>query len=129
MLYDVIPGTSFPDIRQMTPAYPASNTGRHELHRDTGPISTNWVSRSRSELFSHARISSIFDSTSEARLELSFGAMIGLPLIHKLVKPIKVTGSRTTNKLRFNELLVTKTQPKLGAADASVLREANPTVR
>jgi len=37
------------------------------------PNSTNRVSRSRSEFFTQARISSILDSTNEARLGLSFG--------------------------------------------------------
>ena len=39
---------------------------------------------------------------------MSFGSKAGLPLIHKLVKPIKVTSSRTTDELRFNKLLVSK---------------------
>jgi hypothetical protein len=62
-------------------------------------------------------------------LELSFGGTTGLPLIHTLVKPIKVTGSRTANKLRFDKLRVAEAQSQLWAADAAVLREADATVR
>ena len=60
---------------------------------------------------------------------MSFAGMRGVPLIHKLVKPIKVTGSRSTNKLRFNKLLVPKTQPQLRTADTAVLREPDAAVR
>jgi hypothetical protein len=60
---------------------------------------------------------------------LSFGGTSGLPLIHKVVKPIKVTGSRTTNKLRFDELLVSEAQSELRATDASVLREPDAAMR
>jgi len=60
---------------------------------------------------------------------LSVGGTRGLPLIHKLVKPIKVTSSRTSDKLRFNKLLVTEAQPELRAANAAVLGEADAAVR
>src|SRR5207245_9702634 len=52
-----------------------------------------------------------------------------LPLIHKLVKPIKVARSRTTNKFRLNKLLVSETQPQLRATDAAVPRETDAAVR
>jgi hypothetical protein len=60
---------------------------------------------------------------------LSVGDTRGLPLIHKLVKPIKVTSSWTSDQLRFDEMLISETQPQLRAADAAVLGEADATVR
>src|ERR1700690_1862093 len=86
------------------------------------------MSRSCAEFFSHAKISSIFESTSEARRRLSFGVTKGLPLVVKMVKPIKVTGSRTADELRVDELLVVQAQTQLGAAHASVLWEADTAV-
>jgi hypothetical protein len=49
------------------------------------------------------RSSSILDNTNEARFELSFGGTRALPLIHKLVKEIKVTSSSAANEFRFDQ--------------------------
>src|ERR1019366_7289087 len=78
---------------------------------------------------SHARISSIFDSTIKARRRLSFGATKGLPLVVKMFKPIKVARSRTADEFGVDERLVAEAQPQLGATQTSVLREANAAVR
>jgi hypothetical protein len=44
---------------------------------------------------------------------LSFGATIGNPLVHKLVKPIKVARSRPTDQICFNQFLVIKTKTQM----------------
>ena len=62
-------------------------------------------------------------------MELSFGGTRGLPLIQKLVKPIKIARSRATNKFRFNKLLVSETQAELRTADTAVLREPDAAMR
>jgi hypothetical protein len=56
---------------------------------------------------------------------LSFGAIKGLPLVVKNVKPIKIARSRLTNQFGPNKCLIPQTQPKVGTADAPVLRESN----
>ena len=53
---------------------------------------------------------------------------MGNPLIHKFVKPIKVARSRPTDQIRFNQLLVTKAETQMRAADTAVLRETDPAV-
>src|ERR1700693_6075882 len=78
--------------------------------------------------FSQDKISSIFESTNTARRRLSFGAIKGLPLVVKHVKPIKVARSRLTNEFGSNECLVPKTQSEVGTANAPVLREADSWV-
>src|ERR1700674_2665845 len=87
------------------------------------------TSRSWPEFFSHARISSIFDSTIKARRRLSFGGTRGLPLVVKMVKPIKVTRSGTADQFGIDQLLVAQAQTQLGAAHAAVLRKADAAVR
>ena len=78
---------------------------------------------------SHAKISSIFESTNTARRRLSLGAIRGLPLVVKHVKPIKVAGSWSTNEFGVDKLLIAQAQSQLCAADAAVLREADAAVR
>src|ERR1700693_6088506 len=78
--------------------------------------------------FSHAKISSIFESTNTARRRLSFGAARGLPLVVKHVKPIKVGGSWLTNEFGSDECLVPKAQTEVCTADAPVLRETDSWV-
>src|ERR1019366_4321592 len=92
------------------------------------PSSTNRTSRSCSLTLSHARISLILSKTNKARRRSSFGAAIGNPLIHKLVKPIKVARSRTTDEVRVDQLLVIEAETQVRAADAAVLRETNTAV-
>src|SRR5579862_2217039 len=78
--------------------------------------------------FSHARISSIFESTNTARRRLSFGAKRGLPLVVNNVNPIKVGGSRLTNEFGCGQSFVPKTQSEVCTADAPVLRETDSWV-
>src|ERR1700674_1032950 len=78
--------------------------------------------------FSQVKISSIFESTNTARRRLSFGAIKGLPLVVKHVKPIKVARSWLTNEFGSNECLVPEAQAKVRAADAPVLRETDSWV-
>src|SRR5271170_4063908 len=85
------------------------------------PSSTNRTSRSRSRAFSQARISSILSKTNKARRRSSLGASIGGPLIHKLVKPIKVARSWSTNQVDVDQLLVIEAEAQVRAADATVL--------
>src|SRR5580704_14750730 len=75
--------------------------------------------------FSHDKISSIFESTNTARRRFSFGATRALPLVVKSVKPIKVGGSWLTNEFGFGDGFVPQAQPKVRAADTSVLRETD----
>src|SRR6202162_1530552 len=75
--------------------------------------------------FSQDKISSIFESTNTARRRLSFGAIKGLPLVVKHVKPIKVARSRLTNKFGPNQLFVPEAEAEGTTADAPILREAN----
>jgi len=83
---------------------------------------------SRSFAFSQAKISSILSRTNNARRRLSFGDIIGNPLVHKLVKPIKVARSRPTDQVRFNQLLVIEAETQMSAAHTAVLWEPNPAV-
>src|SRR6202140_2569779 len=92
------------------------------------PSSTNFESRSRSMALSHAKISSIFESTNTARRRLSFGGMNGLPLVVKHVKPIKVARSWLTNEFGSNECLVPEAQSEMRAAYTPVLRKTDSWV-
>src|SRR5205807_1038615 len=84
---------------------------------------------SRSFVFSQRKISSILSSTRRARLRLSFGATSGLPLIRKLIKPIKVAPSCFSDEVRRYELVVAKAESQVRAAHASVPRKPNAAVR
>src|SRR4029077_15253304 len=75
--------------------------------------------------FSQAKITSIFESTNTARRRLSFGAIKGLPLVVKHVKPIKVGGSWLTNEFSSDECFVSPATAEGGAADPPVLRETD----
>src|ERR1700688_4166588 len=79
--------------------------------------------------FSHAKISSIFESTNTARRRLSFGAMNGLPLVVKHVKPIKVARSWLTNEFGSDECLVPEAQSEMRAANAPVLGKPDSWMR
>src|SRR5580693_7747734 len=92
------------------------------------PRSTNRTSLSRSFAFSQANISSILSRTNNARRRLSFGSIIGNPLVHKFVKPIKIARSRPANQVLFDQLLVIETKAQMRAAETTVLREAYPAV-
>ena len=59
---------------------------------------------------------------------MSSGEAIGNPLIHKFVKPIKVAGSRPTDEVRFNQVLITEAKTQMRAADTAVLRETDAAV-
>jgi hypothetical protein len=54
---------------------------------------------------------------------------VGRPLIHKIVKPIKVARSCFADEIRIDELLVVEAKSQTAAAPATVLGEANATVR
>src|SRR5215472_7508087 len=86
------------------------------------------MSRSCSFVFSQDRISSILPSTNKARRRLSFGDVIGRPLIHKLVNPIKVARPRFSDEVGCHELLVVETEPQVRATHASVLRKPDTAV-
>src|ERR1700751_4841512 len=90
------------------------------------PSSTNRVSRSASFRCSHARISSIFVSTNNARFLFSFGSMGGYLEI-KLVKPTKVL-SRAPNKAGVDQFLSAQVQADIRAGDARVLGKADAAV-
>src|SRR5579872_3182875 len=77
---------------------------------------------------SHAKISSIFESTNTARRRFSFGATRALPLVVKHVKPIKVGGSWLTYEFGFCDRFVPEAQSQVCTADASVLRETDARV-
>src|SRR5215470_5089976 len=85
-------------------------------------------SRSCSFVFSHARISSILPSTNKARRRLIFGDGIGRPLIHKLVKPIKVARPRFSDEVGRYQLFVAEAESQMRAAHASVPRKPNAAV-
>jgi hypothetical protein len=60
---------------------------------------------------------------------LSFGAIKGLPLVVKHVKPIKVARSWLTNEFGSDQLLVPEAQAEMCTADAPVPRESDSWVR
>src|SRR6266849_10469868 len=78
---------------------------------------------------SQNKISSILARTIRALRRLSFGGTSGLPLVVKVVKPIKVAGSGFADEFGLDELLVSQAEPQISAAHAAVLREANAAVR
>ncbi len=59
---------------------------------------------------------------------MSFVANRGLPLVVKLVKPIKVAGSGFADKFGLDKVLVAQAEAQAGAAQAAVLGEADATV-
>src|SRR6266480_837205 len=118
-----------PGTRRTTSVAPTANTARSELRTDNALDPRTTRPRSCSFVFSHARISSILPSTNKARRRLSFGGSIARPLIHKLVKPIKVARSRFSNEVRRYELFVAEAEPQMRAAHASVPRKPNAAVR
>src|SRR5229473_271572 len=85
-------------------------------------------SRSCSLACSQDRISSIFPRTTKARRRLISGDTRVRPLIHKLVKPIKVAGSWFSNKVRADQFLVTQTEAQMRAAHTSVLGKTDAAV-
>src|SRR6266852_4820495 len=66
------------------------------------PSSTNRASRSCSLVFSQVKISSILPRTKTPRRRFNSGATAARPLIHKLVKPIKIARSCLAHEIRVD---------------------------
>ena len=66
--------------------------------------------------------------TNKARLRLSFGGVIGRPLIRKLVKPIKVARFCLADEVHRYQVVVVKAQPQMWAAHAALLRKPDTAV-
>jgi len=70
----------------------------------------------------------ILPRTNTARFRLSWGGIDAPRLIHKLVKPGKVTRSCRTDEIGIDQLLVIETKPEMRTAHAAVLGEADSAV-
>src|SRR2546429_9089821 len=74
--------------------------------------------------------STLFPYTTlfRSRRRLSFGTAIGRPLIHKLVKPVKVARSCLADEIRRDQVVVAEAKSQIRAGHAAVLRKPNAAV-